>query len=138
MARYKEIRMHRANRKFWKYCRNKYSHYFRESSDILEVGSQDLNGSVRKYFVNFKQYIGVDWRAGRGVDVVCLAEDMHFDNKFDVVISCSMLEHDLHWNLSVVNMIKHLKDDGILLLSWGAALNPPHCQDTAIDGKFHG
>jgi SAM-dependent methyltransferase len=130
--------MHISNDRFWRYCRKKYFCYFDGPRDILEVGSLNVNGSVRRYFTNFKQYIGVDWRAGPDVDVVCLAEDMNFDKQFNVVISCSMLEHDPHWDLSLLNMTKYLKEDGILLLSWGSACCFPHQKHTAIDGEFHG
>jgi SAM-dependent methyltransferase len=134
--------MHTANRKFWRYCQRKYARYFKGQVNVLEVGSQNVNGSVREYFKKAKSrnktYIGVDWRAGPGVDVICLAHNMVFDKKFDVVISCSMLEHDPNWGKSLVSMIQYLKEDGILLLSWGAALNPPHCLETATDNQFHG
>ena len=93
---------------------------------VLEVGSYNVNGSVRDHFHNFSSYTGVDFRPGPNVDEVCLAHDMDFDVKFDVVISSSMLEHDRHWRDSITNMESHLKDDVILLLSWGAANNDPH------------
>jgi len=130
--------MHKSNRLFWNYCSKKYPSYFNGPNEVLEVGSCNVNGSVREHFINFKEYVGVDWRAGPGVDVVCLAEDINFNRQFDVVVSCSMLEHDPHWDKSVQNMLNHLKESGILLLSWGAAFNPPHCEETAIDGEFHG
>jgi len=34
-------------------------------------------------------------------------------------------------------MINHMKDDGILILSWGAGKNLPHCLEEAPDGEFH-
>jgi hypothetical protein len=30
-----------------------------------------------------------------------------------------------------------LQDDGILVITWGAMMNDPHCFETAADGKFH-
>lgn len=130
--------MHLTNRKFWEYCKVKYQKYFtKEGNRILEVGSYDVNGSVRDYFENYAAYIGVDWRPGPGVDVVCFAHEIDFPDKFDTIISASMLEHDRYWHKSIRNMIKHMKDDGILLLSWGAAFNHPHELETADDGHFH-
>jgi len=34
-------------------------------------------------------------------------------------------------------MVSQLRDDGLLALSWGSALNRPHCLTTATDGAFH-
>lgn len=137
--------MHASNRAFWKYCSQKYKRFFHSDPEgyplyVLEVGSMDVNGSVRDYFSiqnDYDKYIGVDWRAGKAVDVVCLAHEMNFDYKFDTVVSASMLEHDPYWDQSIPKMVEHMDHNGILLLSWGAALNPPHEHDTACDGVFH-
>lgn len=130
--------MHWQNRVWWEDCEAKYSAWLhKDGGKALEVGSYDINGSVRFHFQNFSEYIGVDWRAGPSVDKVCFAHEMAFDHKFDVVISSSMLEHDRHWEKSIPKMVECVSDDGILLLSWGAALNRPHELDTADDGKFH-
>jgi len=43
---------------------------------IIEVGSRDVNGSLRPLLESFKpkQYVGVDTIMGRGVDVLCNTE----------------------------------------------------------------
>jgi SAM-dependent methyltransferase len=128
--------VHLSNLLFWNYCSRKYPRYFKDPS-VLEVGSYDVNGSVRTFFERPVRYVGVDWRPGPGVDQVSLAHEMSFEEPFDVVISASMLEHDRHWQRSLSSMVKHLKEDGILFLSWGGALNPTHDLDTADDGCFH-
>ena len=130
--------MHKTNREWWDHCESKYIDWMHKlDALVLEVGSYNVNGSVRDHFHNFSSYTGVDFRPGPNVDEVCLAHDMDFDVKFDVVISSSMLEHDRHWRDSITNMESHLKDDGILLLSWGAANNDPHGPDHSDDGEFH-
>jgi len=129
--------MHKLNRLFWEKCEAKYPEFFHGVGRVLEVGSCNVNGSVRDHFSDVGTYIGVDWRAGLDVDLVCLASRMSFDERFDVVISASMLEHDPEWRLSLVNMVSQLKPDGILMLSWGAARNAPHSHSTAVDGEFH-
>jgi SAM-dependent methyltransferase len=68
---------------------------------------------------------------------VTSAKDMKFDKSFDTIISCSMLEHDNEWRDSISTMLKYLKKDGILILSWGGGLNQSHCLETAQDGQFH-
>lgn len=132
--------MHPANAAFWKHVAAKYAAYFeRARLRILEVGSYNVNGSVRDYWdlPDGTEYIGVDWRAGPGIDVVSLAHEMPDLGEFDIVVSSSMLEHDPHWSKSIDAMVDALSPEGMLLLSWGAARNKEHNLDTAPDGKFH-
>ena len=59
----------------------------------LELGSYDVNGSVRPLFTG--EYVGVDHSHGPGVDVVMDSNALDFpDASFDTVVSTSMLEHD--------------------------------------------
>jgi hypothetical protein len=88
-----------------------YPALFRNTS-VIECGSRDHNGSVRIYFHNPKKYVGVDWLNGMNVDVVSLVHDLPEDEKYDVVISASMLEHDPYWDRSVEKMVKILNDLG--------------------------
>jgi len=65
---------------------------------VIELGSYDVNGSLRTYVksLNPSEYIGVDIKKGPGVDIVCDAENIvdKFGNEaFDVVISTELLEH---------------------------------------------
>ncbi len=128
--------MHRANETFWQFVNHTWQDYLKET--ILEVGSYDINGSVKEICSSrCEEYIGVDWRAGPNVDVVCLAHHMKFDHKFKAVLSASMLEHDPHYEESLLTMCSLVRSDGMLALSWGAALNAAHCLEEAPDGKFH-
>lgn len=82
---------------------------------VLEVGSYDVNGSVRPFVEGFKPetYIGTDFIAGPRVDAVVSAEDIvetYGKNSFDVVISTEMLEHAEHWRECVNNMKDVTKD----------------------------
>lgn len=129
--------MHKANRMWWEYCKDRYAKYLQNDVDVLEIGSHYVNGTVRDYFSGNGDYIGVDWREGKNVDVVCFAHDMNFDKKFDVVISCSTLEHDRYWKASLDKMLEYLKEDGILLLSWGTENCVEHCRDHADDNGYH-
>jgi SAM-dependent methyltransferase len=104
---------------------------------ILEVGSYDVNGTIRPWFKEAREYVGVDWRPGPGVDVVSLAHEMQFPAPFDFVCSASMLEHDPHWQKSLTRMTELVAPGGYLALSWGAMENPQHNNETAPDGGFH-
>ena len=43
---------------------------FLEDASVLEIGSYDVNGTVRKLFAAAGHYVGVDLVEGPGVDVV--------------------------------------------------------------------
>jgi ubiquinone/menaquinone biosynthesis C-methylase UbiE len=62
---------------------------------ILDIGSQDVNGSLRTVAPSVCEYIGVDFEAANGVDVVLTdANVLPFDNdSIDVVVSSSCFEH---------------------------------------------
>jgi len=83
---------------------------------VLEVGSYNVNGTVRDYFSG--AYLGVDMQAGPGVDQVALARALPFgDESFAVVVSTEMLEHDPTPWLSVAEMARGLQPDGYLILT---------------------
>ena len=93
-----------------------------EGKRVLEVGSLDVNGSVRPMVMarNPKEYIGVDIVDGPGVDQVLDACELveHFgENSFDMVISTEMLEHTDDWAASIANMLTVLKPGGIIVLT---------------------
>jgi SAM-dependent methyltransferase len=127
--------MHTANFAFLQHCDTKYSNIISNAS-VIEFGSFNVNGTSRDILKNYNSWVGIDWRNGPCVDFTSLVHEATL-GEFDVVISCSMLEHDPYWALSIPNMIKHLKPSGVMILAWGAANNPAHCEDTAPDGKHH-
>jgi hypothetical protein len=131
-----EKHMHRANMMYWLHCSEKYKPFFRSPSRVIEFGSYNINGSIRRVFA-CEDYTGLDWRPGPCVDVVSLAHEYRTDKIYDTVVSASMLEHDPHWEQSIENMLSVLADDGIMVLTWGAALNEEHCLEEAPDGGFH-
>ena len=82
----------------------------------LEVGSLDVNGSVRGLFNG--SYLGVDMRAGPGVDVVATADKLPVeDASCEVVVSTEMLEHDPSFWLSLAEMRRVLRKGGHLILT---------------------
>lgn len=120
--------MHEANRVFWRRVKRQYPQYFDDSTKrVIEFGAYNINGTVRDH-IAATDYVGVDQHPGPMVDVVSLAHEVVFpDESFDVVVSASMLEHDPHWEKSLARMVSLLKPDGLLTLTWGGALNGPHC-----------
>lgn len=72
------------------------STYDLDRGRVLEIGSYDVNGSVRQFFPH-AEYHGIDVRPGPGVDEVKPANYMVYTPDkpwFDTVISTEVLEHD--------------------------------------------
>lgn len=89
---------------------------------VLEVGSMNVNGSLREHVLSLgpTSYLGVDFMAGPGVDVVCDAshlEQRFGKDAFDIVISTEMLEHAQDWRGAVLAMKTVLRGGGLLLLT---------------------
>lgn len=91
-----------------------------EGKKIIEVGSYDVNGSLRPIVENWNpaEYIGVDIEHGPGVDIICPAENLveKFGiNKFDLVISTCALEHIKNWGEAISNIKNICKPNGVIL-----------------------
>ena len=89
---------------------------------VLEVGSLDVNGSVRGDIVALgpAEYVGIDIRPGPGVDVICDAGDLvarFGENAFDVVVSTELLEHARDWRRVVSNIKRVTRPSGVMIVS---------------------
>jgi len=85
---------------------------------VLDVGSLNVNGSVKSLFTQCSEYIGLDMRLGPDVDVVAKADSIPYDNDyFDCVVCCEMLEHDDNFFKSLEEMKRVLKSGGYLILT---------------------
>jgi glycosyltransferase involved in cell wall biosynthesis len=103
-----------------------------DNADVIEVGSQNINGSVRPIIemLGPRSYTGVDRVAGDGVDQVvdCTTLVDHFGpNSFDVVVSTEMLEHVEDWRSCIANLIEVLRPGGTLVLTTRSVGFPHHC-----------
>jgi SAM-dependent methyltransferase len=107
---------HYSQIEFIKKVKQVFPEFFRDKK-VLEVGSWDVNGSVRRFFTNC-DYLGVDVAEGPGVDLVCEGQNLEKpSNYFDVVISCECFEHNPFWLETFVNMIRMLKPHGLCIVS---------------------
>jgi SAM-dependent methyltransferase len=111
MAHYQQLEFVRTVKRF-------FPEYFHQAR-ILEVGSWDVNGTVRGEFTEC-DYVGADIAAGCGVDLVCAGQDIGFPSgHFDVVISCECFEHNPYWLETTVNMLRMLRPGGCFIMSCG-------------------
>lgn len=100
---------------------------------VLEVGSLDINGSVRDFFTG-GMYVGIDLGEGPGVDRVARVHELGETARYDMVISTGMLEHDKHWKLSLAAMYRALAPRGMLLLTCAGPDFPEHGTTAANPG----
>ena len=100
--------------------------YGSKKSKILDIGSKDENGSLRKYTNDKHEYIGIDMVPGENVDIV--QADPYIlpfkDNTFDIIASSSVFEHSqMFWVLSN-EIFRVLKPNGLFYLN--APSNGPY------------
>lgn len=97
-----------------------------EGRAVLELGSYNVNGSVRPLFAGCARYVGLDLRPGRDVDVVSAAADYDGAGAFAVVVCCEMLEHDPDPPATLASAWRALQPGGMLILTAASPLRAPH------------
>lgn len=107
---------HSTQQDFILYVKNKYSDYF-ENSKVLEIGSLDINGSMRLFFSEC-DYLGIDVGEGPGVDLVSQGQEYDaLDESFDVCASGECFEHNPYWAETFCNMVRMCKSGGLVLFT---------------------
>lgn len=93
--------------------------YCPSEGSILEIGSLDVNGSLRHHRPSVDRYIGLDYSAGEGVDhVISDAEPWPVDDSaFDLVIASSVLEHDPLFWATFVKMVAKTRPGGHIYIN---------------------
>ena len=86
---------------------------------VLDIGSQDVNGSLKSCCPSGFEYVGVDFVSGKGVDVI-LDDPYRLpfdDGVVDVVLSSSCFEHsEMFWVL-FLEIMRVLKPHGLFYLN---------------------
>lgn len=110
----------------------------------LDVGAYDVNGNYRQLVTqNGWRYEGLDVVPGPNVDIV--TDDPYdfplVDNGYDVVISCSTMEHVQAIWLWIPELVRVLKPGGLLaiLTHWQFPVHryPVDCWRILPDGMEH-
>jgi len=94
---------------------------------VIEIGSYDVNGGVRRIFDGAAEYVGVDLKTGPGVDVVSFGHNVTLpDASFDAAVSGECFEHDPHWRDTFANMIRMTRPGGLVAFTCATTGRPEH------------
>jgi SAM-dependent methyltransferase len=86
---------------------------------VIDIGSQDVNGSLHEVTPAHFKYVGVDMVAGKGVDIV-LDDPYNLpleSESADVVICSSCFEHSEMFWLLFLEIMRILKPTGLFYLN---------------------
>ncbi|MDQ2756599.1 MAG: class I SAM-dependent methyltransferase [Actinomycetota bacterium] len=88
-------------------------------TDVVELGSQDVNGSIRDHAPESARYLGLDMVEGKGVDlVVAPGEPLALDDEaFDVVVTSSAFEHDVCFWETFLDLLRITRPGGLLYVN---------------------
>lgn len=106
-----------------------YSNAFlkKDHVKVIDIGAQDINGSLRSIAHPSFEYIGVDFVDGKGVDVV-LTDPYHLpfeSESADIILSSSCFEHSEMFWIVFLEILRVLKPHGLFYLN------------TPANGYFH-
>ena len=103
------------------YGKHFFSTYLKDATGlkIVDIGAQDVNGSLRTVAPMNNEYIGVDFVEGKGVDVILTDPYVlpFEDSSIDVVVSSSCYEHSEFFWLSFNEALRVLKPTGLLYIN---------------------
>jgi hypothetical protein len=116
---------HHQQRQFFERLKAKMPQYF-QGTTVIEIGSLDINGTIRDLFENPKEYVGVDVAAGKGVDIVAQGQYYAHGSEVDVAVSAECFEHNPFWVETVLNMYLHVRDGGLLAFTCATDGRPEH------------
>jgi SAM-dependent methyltransferase len=84
---------------------------------IVDLGSQDVNGTLRDHCPPGAHYIGLDMAPAKGVDVVVGAALPFADNTIDAIVTSSAFEHDVCFWETFLELTRILRPGGLLYVN---------------------
>jgi SAM-dependent methyltransferase len=109
---------HPEQQKFFEQLKVLFPDHFSGKINVLEIGSQDINGTVRDFFQKGANYLGLDLGMAKGVDWTIPGELVELPDQWaSVCISTECFEHAATWEQILMNMIRITREDGLLILS---------------------
>jgi len=114
---------------------DKYCNFLNQDSYVLDIGSYDVNGTLKPIFKNHR-YIGVDMIEGPNVNIVSTNDNIPFkDNFFDIIVSSSCFEHDDFFWLTFLEMCRLVKSAGFIYIQ--APSNGPYHAYPTDNWRFY-
>lgn len=108
---------HIQQRDFIQKTKDHFPEFF-DACKVLEVGSLNINGTVRDFFSNNRSYLGIDLIKGKDVDMIVSGSDFNDpEGTYDTTISTECFEHDRHWDATFRNMHRMTRKGGILIFT---------------------
>ena len=118
---------HKEQQKFFEDRARQFAEAFASASKILEVGSKNINGTVREYFPAAATYLGIDIGEGKDVDLLVPGELLQLPTGWaDIAISTECFEHARTWVEIFKNMIRITREGGLILLTFAGPGRPAH------------
>lgn len=118
------------------YFYDKYCKYNIENKIVLDIGSYDVNGTLKPIFLQAKQYIGLDQCKGKNVDIVAASHNIPLeDNSIDIIVSSSCFEHDTMFWITFKEMCRLIKPNGYIYIN--APSNGPYHAHPVDNWRFY-
>ena len=109
---------HPEQQRFFEQLAILFPDHFVDNVNVLEIGSQDINGTVRDFFQPDANYLGLDLGIAKGVDWTIPGELVELPDQWArVCISTECFEHAATWAQILLNMIRITQENGLLILS---------------------
>jgi SAM-dependent methyltransferase len=93
--------------------------YSKIGDRILDVGSLDVNGTLKDVVPEGRMYLGMDVVSGKNVDIA--TKDPHsfpfISEAFNIIVSTSCFEHDEFFWLTFSEMARVVKTRGFIYIS---------------------
>lgn len=115
---------------------NQYCSHNIENLCVLDIGSLDINGSLRELFSKAKVYTGLDQCEGKNVDVIGSSHDIPLQsNSYDIILSSSCFEHDDMFWVSFLEYCRVVKENGYIYIQ--APSNGPYHAHPVDNWRFY-
>lgn len=118
---------HKQQQDFFEGLAVRFSERIDKVSRVLEVGSQNINGSIRQYFPNATEYLGIDLGIAPDVDWAVPGELIELPTGWaEVAISTECFEHCKNWEKVFINMLRIVAPGGLIIVTCAAPGRPTH------------
>jgi len=118
---------HPEQQEFFKRLGISFAKDFGEARRILEIGSQNINGTIRSFFPHASEYIGIDLGLADCVDWVVPGELLELpDGWADITISTECFEHCEAWENVFKNMLRMTRPGGLVVFTCASTGRSTH------------